>query len=104
MADGFACYTFEPKSGVPIRVLALDDTQRDDDPYDNGYGHVSLDKERHDWLFAELDRGQADGVLMIIAAPLPDRRREGALADELEHGGVRHAKTTSTPSSTRIPT
>ena len=55
----------------PIRVLVLDDTQRDDDPYDNGYGHISLDKERHDWLIRELDRGQADGVLMIIAAHCP---------------------------------
>jgi metallophosphoesterase (TIGR03768 family) len=68
---GFACYTFEPKTGVPIRVLALDDTQRDDDPYDNGYGHISLDKERYDWLIRELDRGQADGILMIIAAHCP---------------------------------
>ncbi len=68
---GFACYTFEPKAGVPVRVLALDDTQRDDDPYDNGYGHISLDKQRHDWLIRELDRGQADGVLMIIAAHCP---------------------------------
>lgn len=71
VAAGFACYTFEPKTDVPIRVLVLDDTQRDDDPYDNGYGHVSLDKERYDWLVAELDRGQADGKLMIIAAHCP---------------------------------
>ena len=69
--SGFACYTFEPKPGVPLRVLALDDTQRDDDPYDNGYGHISLDEERRDWLFRELDRGQADGVLMIVAAHCP---------------------------------
>ena len=56
---------------MPLRVLVLDDTQRDDDPYDNGYGHISLDKERRDWLFRELDRGQADGVLMIVAAHCP---------------------------------
>jgi len=56
---------------VPLRVIVLDDTQRDDDPYDNGYGHISLDKERHDWLIAELDRGQADGMLMVIAAHCP---------------------------------
>lgn len=71
VAAGFACYTFEPKADVPIRVLVLDDTQRDDDPFDNGYGHVSLDKERYDWLVAELDRGQADGRLMIAAAHCP---------------------------------
>jgi metallophosphoesterase (TIGR03768 family) len=69
--SGFACYTFEPKAGLPLRVLVLDDTQRDDDPYDNGYGHISLDEERRDWLFRELDRGQADGVLMIVAAHCP---------------------------------
>ena len=56
---------------MPLRVLVLDDTQRDDDPYDNGYGHISLDEERRDWLFRELDRGQADGVLMVIAAHCP---------------------------------
>ncbi|HET6497314.1 MAG TPA: TIGR03768 family metallophosphoesterase, partial [Thermoleophilia bacterium] len=28
VAAGFACYTFEPKAVVPIRVLVLDDTQR----------------------------------------------------------------------------
>ena len=68
---GFACYTFEPKAEVPIRVLVLDDTQRDDEPYDNGYGHVSLDQERYDWLLAELDRGQVEGKLMIVAAHCP---------------------------------
>ena len=68
---GFACYTFEPKADVPIRVLVLDDTQRDDEPYDNGYGHASLDQERWDWLVRELERGQADAKLMIIAAHIP---------------------------------
>ena len=68
---GFACYTFEPRAEVPIRVLVLDDTQRDDEPWNNGYGHVSLDQERYDWLVAELDKGQADGKLMIVAAHCP---------------------------------
>ena len=68
---GFACYTFEPKADVPIRVLVLDNTQRDDEPYDNGYGHLSLDKERHDWLVGELEKGQTENKLMIIAAHVP---------------------------------
>jgi len=68
---GFACYTFEPKADVPIRVLVLDDTQRDDEPFDNGYGHASLDQERWDWLVRELDKGQAEAKLMIIAAHIP---------------------------------
>jgi metallophosphoesterase (TIGR03768 family) len=68
---GFACYTFEPKPDAPIRVIVLDDTQRNDDPNVGGYGHPSLDKERYDWLVRELDRGQADRKLMIIAAHIP---------------------------------
>lgn len=68
---GFACYAFEPKADVPLRVLVLDDTQRDDDPNDHGYGHASLDRPRYDWLVTELERGQADGVLMVVAAHAP---------------------------------
>lgn len=67
----FACYSFEPKSGLPLKVIVLDNTQRDDDPNVGGYGHSSLDKERYDWLVSELDRGQAEGKLMIIAAHMP---------------------------------
>jgi metallophosphoesterase (TIGR03768 family) len=68
---GFACYTFEPKADVPLRVLVLDDTQRGDEPYDNGFGHACLDKGRYDWLVRELEKGQADAKLMIIAAHVP---------------------------------
>ena len=68
---GFACYTFEPKSDVPLRVLVLDDTQREDDVFIQGYGHGSLDTERYEWLVDQLDKGQADGKLMIIAAHIP---------------------------------
>lgn len=71
---GFACYTFEPKSNTPIKVIVLDDTQRDDDlnnPNSLGYGHGSLDNERYDWLVSELDKGQAEGKLMVIAAHIP---------------------------------
>ena len=70
-AKGFACYTFEPKSNIPLRVIVLDDTQRNDDPEGDIYGHSSLDKERYDWLVKELDKGQAEGKLMIIAAHIP---------------------------------
>jgi metallophosphoesterase (TIGR03768 family) len=78
---GFASYSFEPKSDIPIKVIVLDDTQRDDDPNDPnklgygdgsfGYGHGSLDSERYSWLVSELDKGQAEGKLMIIAAHIP---------------------------------
>ena len=78
---GFACYTFEPNSSLPIKVIVLDDTQRDNDSNDPdtlgyghgslGYGHGSLDSERYNWLVKELDKGQAEGKLMIIAAHIP---------------------------------
>ena len=72
ISSGFACYSFEPKSDIPIKVIVLDDTQRDDDPSDeNGNGRGSLDTERYDWLVKELDNGQAEGKLMIIAAHIP---------------------------------
>jgi metallophosphoesterase (TIGR03768 family) len=68
---GFACYSFEPKLDLPVKVIVLDDTQRDDDPDVDIYGHSSLDKERYDWLVKELDKGQSEGKLMIIAAHVP---------------------------------
>ena len=79
--NGFANYTFEPKSNIPIKVIVIDDTQSNDDPNDPdalgyghgsfGYGHGSLDNERYNWLISELDKGQAEGKLMIIAAHEP---------------------------------
>jgi metallophosphoesterase (TIGR03768 family) len=78
---GFACYSFEPKSTIPLKVIVLDDTQRDDDPNDPvllgygrgsyGYAHGSLDTERYNWLIGELDSGQLEDKLMIIAAHVP---------------------------------
>jgi metallophosphoesterase (TIGR03768 family) len=69
--DGFACYSFNPKSSVPIKVIVLDDTQRDDDGFSGIHGHGFLDQMRFDWLMKELADGQAAGQLMIIAAHIP---------------------------------
>jgi metallophosphoesterase (TIGR03768 family) len=71
IASGFADYTFEPKSDIPVKVIVLDDTQSDNDPSETTNGHGSLDKARYDWLVNELDKGQAEGQLMIIAAHIP---------------------------------
>jgi hypothetical protein len=46
----------------------LDDNQSEDHP---NHGNGSLDKARYDWLINELDKGQAEGKLMIIAAHVP---------------------------------
>ncbi len=79
--SGLAYYAFEPKTDMPIKVIVLDDTQTDDDsndpvaegfgPKSFGYGHGELGQERYDWLVGELDKGQAEGKLMIIAAHEP---------------------------------
>lgn len=68
---GFACYSFEPNPNVPLKVIVLDDTQGDNDPDIGGYGHADLDEQRYEWLVNELDEGQADNKLMIIAAHCP---------------------------------
>jgi len=66
----FACYAVEPKPDVPVKFIALDDTGPDD-PGTMGCGHPFVDQERYDWLVAELDKGQAEGKLMIIGAHIP---------------------------------
>jgi metallophosphoesterase (TIGR03768 family) len=69
--QGFACYSFVPKATVPVKVIVLDDTQREDDGSPDIHGHGFLDQRRYDWLKKELAAGQAAGQLMIIAAHIP---------------------------------
>ncbi|MBS1187739.1 MAG: metallophosphoesterase [Burkholderiaceae bacterium] len=68
---GFACYSFVPKSTVPLKVIVLDDTQREDDGSVDIHGHGFLDATRLAWLKAELADGKAANQLMIIAAHIP---------------------------------
>jgi metallophosphoesterase (TIGR03768 family) len=68
---GFACYSFVPKSKIPLKVIVLDDTQREDDGSPDIHGHGFLDQARWTWLKAELASGDAAGQLMIIAAHIP---------------------------------
>lgn len=68
---GFACYSFVPKSDVPIKMIVLDDTQREDDGDGAIHGHGFLDQARWTWLKKELAAGDAAGQLMIIAAHVP---------------------------------
>ena len=71
---GFACYAFKPRSDMPMKIIVLDDTENPDLPSpltSLGYGHGYLSKERYDWLIHELDKGQAEGKLMIVAAHIP---------------------------------
>lgn len=68
---GFACYAFVPKADVPIKVIVLDDTQKDDDGSLDIHGHGFLDEARWTWLKKELAEGDAAGRLMIVAAHVP---------------------------------
>lgn len=65
----FACYSFQPKSGIPIKVIVLDDTVKGTG--DQQYARACLDQHRLDWLVAELEEGQRHDKLMIVAAHIP---------------------------------
>ncbi|MBV2262001.1 MAG: TIGR03768 family metallophosphoesterase [Thauera sp.] len=69
--DGFACYSFVPRPDVPLKFIVLDNTQREDDGSHDIHGHGFLDEARWKWLQAELDAGQRDNQLMVIAAHIP---------------------------------
>lgn len=68
---GFACYSFIPKQDVPLKVIVLDDTQSEKDGSKDIHGHGYLDTLRWEWLQAELQAGQDNDQLMIIAAHVP---------------------------------
>ncbi len=68
---GFACYSFVPKSNVPLKVIVLDNTQKENSGSVDIHGHGFLDEERWAWLKKELADGSAAGQLMIIAAHVP---------------------------------
>ncbi|UWZ82623.1 TIGR03768 family metallophosphoesterase [Occallatibacter riparius] len=65
----FACYSFVPKSDIPIKFIVLDDTVKGADQPD--YAAGGLDDARYDWLVNELEAGQAANQLMVIAAHVP---------------------------------
>ncbi|ABF41906.1 metallophosphoesterase [Candidatus Koribacter versatilis Ellin345] len=71
LGSGFACYSFVPKSDIPLKVIVLDDTQSENDGSHDIHGHGFLDATRWTWLQKELAAGQAAHQLMIIAAHIP---------------------------------
>ena len=52
-AQGFACYSFQPVPGIPLKVIVLDDTDKV-----NHSPSASLDPTRFQWLENELAAGQ----------------------------------------------
>jgi metallophosphoesterase (TIGR03768 family) len=67
--NDFACYSFVPKSDIPIKFIVLDDTMKG--PDQENYAAGALDDARYQWLVAELEAGQAANQLMVIAAHVP---------------------------------
>ena len=65
----FACYSFQPRANLPLKVIVLDDTMKTADSTEFARG--CLDKPRLDWLVAELTEGQLNDKLMVIAAHIP---------------------------------
>jgi metallophosphoesterase (TIGR03768 family) len=88
--SGFACYSFAPKSDLPLKVIVLDVTQSEQDGSRDIHGHGFLDSRRWEWLKAELARGQADNQLMIVANHIPIA--VASIGSEMEWwGGDRNA-------------
>lgn len=78
--DPEACYTFEPKANVPIRVIVLDDTAKQDERFldrtadskiATNAANASLDKERFEWLKKQLKSAQDSNKLIIVATHIP---------------------------------
>ena len=69
ITNSFACYSFEPKTNMPLKVIVLDDTMSIQD-YEIGE-QATLDTNRFNWLTNELQLGQDQNQLMIIATHEP---------------------------------
>lgn len=68
-----ACYSFVPKSTLPLKVIVLDDTCKPTTTVGGPlyYGGGWCDAARLAWLTGELQAGQDAGQLMILACHIP---------------------------------
>jgi len=73
IASNSACYTFEPTTNLPLKVIVLDDMAKTNLPNAGAsYGASgSIDAARYAWLTNELQKGQDAGQLMILACHIP---------------------------------
>lgn len=78
-SSGFACYSFVPKANIPIKIIVLDDTCKE--PGEPNYAAGSLDQLRLDWLRYQLQAGQDNNQLMIIAAHIPFKVYKNLVTD-----------------------
>ena len=68
-----ACYSFEPATNLPLKVIVLDNTCKADVPGQSAlfYGGGWVDAARYSWLTNELQMGQDADQLMILACHIP---------------------------------
>ena len=68
-----ACYTFEPMTNLPLKVIVFDDTCKLIGPSGGPmfYGGGWVDATRYAWLTNELQKGQDADQLMILACHIP---------------------------------
>ncbi len=68
-----ACYSFEPVTNMPIKVIVLDDTCKSNklNQFPTFYGGGWVDAVRYSWLTNELQQGQDSDQLMILACHIP---------------------------------
>ena len=73
LTSNSACYTFEPMTNLPLKVIVFDDTCKLIGPSGGPmfYGGGWVDAARYAWLTNELQRGQDAGQLMILACHIP---------------------------------
>lgn len=84
-----ACYTFEPLTNMPIKVIVLDDTCKSNVMFSeppNFYGGGWVDTERYSWLTNELQKGQDAEQLMIIATHIPIYPQDGLFDTNRNNG------------------
>ena len=79
LGSDFACYSFVPKADIPVKVIVLDDTSKG--PGQPNYAAGSLDQQRLDWLQGELQAGQDNNQLMIVAAHIPFNTYKNLVTD-----------------------
>ena len=64
-----AYYSFQPQSDVPLKVIVLNDNPQTDGAA--SYAKGALDATQLAWLQNELQQGQDQGLLMMVAAHIP---------------------------------
>ena len=83
-----ACYTFEPLTNMPIKMIVLDDTCKSNkqDQIPTFYGGGWVDAARYTWLTNELQKGQDADQLMIIATHIPIYPQDGLFDTNRNNG------------------